>query len=66
MKVEIVGHRKYGAKLLYEAIVNDKETSHLFESKAEAYIFAGLYESMSINDASHLSGYISAMIKGMK
>lgn len=66
MKVEIIEHTKYGDELLYESIVNGKNTSHLFGSEAEAYIFAGLFESMSLNDASHLSRYISAMINGLK
>jgi len=64
MKVEVISHKRYNN--LFVAVVDGKETDHLFDNEAKAFIYAGLYESMSANDASHLIMYISAMIDGMK
>lgn len=58
----------FGDEEIYVAPVVDGKKSHLyFKNKYEAIICAGLQESgLSANDISHMSGYICAMIDGVK
>ena len=61
-KIEIK-HSKHDN--LWVAWIDGKETNHLFYTAGEAAIYAGLFMSVGANDASYLSRYISAMIRGL-
>lgn len=63
MRVEVIPYKHEDG--LFMAVVDGKETNHLFDTEAKAFIFAGLYASLSPNDASYLSRYIVAMIEGL-
>ena len=64
MKVEVVPYNKEDN--LFVALIDGKETNHVFDSEGKALIYAGLYVSVDVNDASYLSRYMSKLIDGLK